>query len=56
MLLVEEGVDEPAENPGDQRLGPDHGDGILELDILDLVVDFVGLFESVDNRKCTFSP
>lgn len=47
MFFVEEGVDEPPEDPGDEGLGPDHGDGVRELYVLDFVVDFVGLFESM---------
>jgi hypothetical protein len=46
MFFVEEGVDDPSEHPGYKGLGPDHGDGVVELDVLDLVVDLVGLFES----------
>lgn len=46
MFLVEEGVDDPSEHPGYKGLGPDQGDGTIELDVLDLVVDLVGLFQS----------
>ena len=50
VLLVEKGVDKPAQHPGDERLRPDESDGAVELGVLDGVVGLVGLFEAIRDR------
>jgi hypothetical protein len=50
MLLVEKGVDKPAQHPGDKGLRPYESDGVVELGVLDGVMDLIGLFEAIRDR------